>query len=124
MTFSNEFLKIYDRKINIGEITFRESGIPFNDFMQLCTVPDFVMEEEVLARVCERMKMTAEENERSRYVLYKNGSGKKRLKAIIDELENIRTNFDNPANNDAFYGKVDCLLTELDEIMSIYKNTK
>ena len=69
-------------------------------------------------------KMTAEENERSRYVLYKNGSGKKRLTAIIDELENIRSNFDNPANNDAFYGKVDCLLTELDEIMTIYKNTK
>ena len=67
MTFSNEFLKIYDRKINIGEITFRESGIPFNDFMQLCTVPDFVMEEEVLARVCERMKMTAEEKD----ILYK-----------------------------------------------------
>ena len=61
MTFIEEFLKIYDRKINSGEITFRETGIPFNDFMQLCTVPEFVMEEEVLEGVCERMKMTEEE---------------------------------------------------------------
>lgn len=69
-------------------------------------------------------KMTPEENERSRYLLYLDGNGKKRLNAIISELENIRNNFDDPSNNDAFYGKVDCLLGELDEIMNIYKNTK
>lgn len=69
-------------------------------------------------------KMTPEENERSRYLLYLDGSGKKRLNAIISELENIRDNFDEPSNNDAFYGKVDCLLSELDELMNIYKNTK
>ena len=63
MSFSIEFFKIYDRKINSGEITFRESGIQFNDFMQLCTVPDFVMPEENLEIVCERMKMTPEEKE-------------------------------------------------------------
>lgn len=69
-------------------------------------------------------KMTPEENERSRYLLYLDGNGKKRLNAIISELENIRDNFDDPSNNDAFYGKVDCLLGELDELMNIYKNTK
>ena len=63
MSFSIEFFKIYDRKIKSGEITFRESGIQFNDFMQLCTVPDFVMPEENLEIVCERMKMTPEEKE-------------------------------------------------------------
>lgn len=69
-------------------------------------------------------KMTPEENERSRYLLYLDGNGKKRLNAIISELEAIRDNFDDPSNNDAFYGKVDCLLSELDELMNIYKNTK
>lgn len=69
-------------------------------------------------------KMTAEENERSRYILYKNGNGKKRLNSIISELEEVRDSFDNPSNNDAFYGKVDCLLSELDELMTIYRNTK
>lgn len=69
-------------------------------------------------------KMTPEENERSRYMLYADGSGKKRLDSVISELQNIRDNFDNPANNDAFYGRVDCLLTELDELMTTYRNTK
>ena len=36
----------------------------------------------------------------------------------------IRDNFDSPANNDAFYGKVDCLLEELDSLMTNYKETK
>lgn len=69
-------------------------------------------------------KMTPQENERSRYLLYLNGSGKKRLNNIIDTLSDIRDNFDNPANNDAFYGKVDCLLEELDALMKNYKETK
>ena len=69
-------------------------------------------------------KMTPQENERSRYLLYLNGSGKKRLNNIIDTLTEIRDNFDNPANNDSFYGKVDCLLEELDALMKNYKETK
>lgn len=69
-------------------------------------------------------KMTPQENERSRYLLYLNGSGKKRLNSIIDALTEIRDNFDSPTNNDAFYGKVDCLLEELDALMENYRNTK
>ena len=69
-------------------------------------------------------KMTPQENERSRYLLYLNGSGKKRLNNIINTLEDIKDNFDNPANNDAFYGKVDCLLEELDALIKNYKETK
>ena len=69
-------------------------------------------------------KMTPKENERSRYFLYLNGSGKQRLNNIIEALTNIRDNFDLPTNNDAFYGKVDCLLEELDSLMENYKNTK
>ena len=39
-------------------------------------------------------------------------------------LFDIRDNFDLPTNNDAFYGKVDCLLEQLDALMENYKNTK
>lgn len=69
-------------------------------------------------------KMTPQENERSRYLLYLNGNGKKRLNNIIDTLTEIRDNFDSPTNNDAFYGRVDCLLEELDSLMQNYKETK
>lgn len=69
-------------------------------------------------------KMTPQENERSRYLLYLNGNGKKRLNNIIDALTEIRDSFDSPANNDAFYGRVDCLLEELDSLMQNYKAAK
>lgn len=69
-------------------------------------------------------KMTPQENERSRYLLYLNGNGMKRLNNIIDTLTDIRDNFESPANNDAFYGRVDCLLEELDALMKNYNETK
>ena len=69
-------------------------------------------------------KMTPQENERSRYLLYLNDNGKKKLNKIIDTLTGISDNFDSPANNDAFYGKVDCLLQELEALMENYENTK
>ncbi len=69
-------------------------------------------------------KMTPQENERSRYLLYLNGNGKKRLDRIIRTLSSIRDNFDRPENSDAFYGKVDCLLEELDALIENYNNAK
>ena len=69
-------------------------------------------------------KMTPEENERSRYMLYKDDAGRKRIHALADELSRIEKELDNPTNNDAFYGRVDCLLTELEDLMDNFKNTK
>jgi hypothetical protein len=69
-------------------------------------------------------KMTPQENERSRYILYLNGNGKRRLNAIIDSLTDIREHFDDPMNNDSFYGKIDCLLVELESLMKNYRETK
>ena len=69
-------------------------------------------------------KMTPEENERSRFVLYKDGAGKKRIKELQDILNFIEVEMDNPTNNDAFYGRVDCLLTEMEELVVNFKNTK
>ena len=69
-------------------------------------------------------KMTPEENERSRYVLYKDGTGKKRIKALMDLLQYLDGELDNPTNNDAFYGRVDCLLTEMEDLAENFRNTK
>ncbi|OLR54913.1 hypothetical protein BHK98_01735 [Hornefia porci] len=63
MTFNQVFLRIYDRKISSGEITFSQSGISKNDFTQLCTDPEFVFSEEALALICERMAVDREERE-------------------------------------------------------------
>lgn len=68
-------------------------------------------------------KMTPEENERSRYILYKDGMGKKRIKELMDMLEYLNSELDNPTNNDAFYGRVDCLLTEMEELADNFKHT-
>lgn len=69
-------------------------------------------------------KMTPEENERSRYLLYKDGNGKKRMEDIISLFQNLETELDNPTNNDAFYGKVDCLLCEVEDLIRNFKTTK
>ena len=65
-------------------------------------------------------KLTPKENERSRYLLYLNNSGQKRLENVIKDLTKIKNNFDSPKNNDAFYGRVDCLLEELEALMESY----
>ncbi len=69
-------------------------------------------------------KLTPEENERSRYMLYLNNNGVERLNHMIQSLTEIRDQFNNPSNNDSFYGKVDCLLEELELLMDTYENTK
>ncbi len=69
-------------------------------------------------------KMTAEENERSRYVLLTEDGGSKRIKDIIKVFEGIEKELNNPGNNDAFYGKVDCFLVEVEEMIRNYQTTK
>ena len=69
-------------------------------------------------------KMTPEENERSRYVLYTDGNGKKRIQAIRQVLDEITEQMDNPLNNDAYFGRVDCLLKEMEELISNFRQTK
>lgn len=66
-------------------------------------------------------KMTPEENERSRYLLYKNNSGKNRMDDLVEFFTKLKDEMDNPAHNDAFYGKLDCLLTEVEELVNVYK---
>lgn len=69
-------------------------------------------------------KMTPEENERSRYILYKDGAGKKRIQELRELLESLEGELDNPTNNDAFYGRVDCLLTEMEALAENFRGAK
>lgn len=69
-------------------------------------------------------KMTPEENERSRYILYKDEAGKKRIHSIMETLKYIEGELDNPTNNDAFYGRVDCLLSEFEDLVENFNSTK
>ena len=69
-------------------------------------------------------KMTAEENERSRQVLLQNDNGKKRIQAIVSVLKGLEKELSNPGNNDAFYGKADCFLVEMEEMVNNYRKVK
>ena len=69
-------------------------------------------------------KMTPEENERSRYLLYKDNYGKKRIEELQKVLNFIEMELDNPTNNDAFYGRVDCLMTEMEALVTNFNRTK
>jgi endonuclease-3 len=62
-------------------------------------------------------KMTAEENERSRYVLLSDEGGKKRIAEICKVLHELESELNNAGNNDALYGKADCFLMEIEELI-------
>ena len=62
-TFAQRFLKIYDRKILSGEITFSQSGINKSNFTRLCIDPEYVMPREEILLVGEKMHLTEEEKE-------------------------------------------------------------
>ena len=63
MTFAQYFLRIYDRKILSGEITFSTSGINKSNFTRLCIDPEYVMPQEEILTVCEKMHLTEEEKD-------------------------------------------------------------
>ena len=64
-TFAVEFFRIYDRKIMNGEITFSQTGISKEDFSRLCIDREFVFDRDKLAMICEKMRMSEEETERT-----------------------------------------------------------
>ena len=61
-------------------------------------------------------KRTPEENQRSRSLLDQNGNGEKRIRHLQEALEDIGRSLNEPGKSDAFYGRVDCLLTEMEEL--------
>lgn len=63
-TFAQEFMRIYDRKIASGEITFSRSGITAGDFTALCINGEYVIPRERLEVIFEKMVLTEEEREK------------------------------------------------------------
>lgn len=57
-------------------------------------------------------------------MLFKDGAGKKRILSLKETLDSLCSEMDNPTNNDAFFGRVDCLLTEMEDLVDNFKNTK
>lgn len=67
-------MRIYDRKIRFGEITFFSSGITKMDFTNMCVNGDYVIPPERLETVFESMELSIDERE---MLLEKAESGRK-----------------------------------------------
>ena len=61
--FSVVFFRLYDRKLQSGEITFKETEISKAHFTKICTDRTFVPPQESVERLCITMKLTDEEAE-------------------------------------------------------------
>ena len=62
--FASLLLKIYDKKMMSGEITFSRSGITKEDFTNLFMNGDFVLSREKTEHICQCMGIEGEERER------------------------------------------------------------
>ena len=65
--------------------------------------------------------MTSEENARNRQALVLENGGEKRINAITDVLEDIKRELNNAGNSDAFYGKTEYFLLEVEELVRNYR---
>lgn len=61
ISFAAAFMRIYDKKIMSGEITFNELKLDKSLFNNLCIVKGFKFEQEETERLCDIMKVTDEE---------------------------------------------------------------
>ena len=63
-TFARVLLRIYDKKMMNGQITFSRSGITKEDFTNLCMNPGYVVPKERFEIICEKMALSEEEREK------------------------------------------------------------
>jgi hypothetical protein len=63
MTFAQVFFRYYDRAIGNGVCSFSQTGIRANDFITICTEPDFVLDRETIIRAAKVMKLTEQETQ-------------------------------------------------------------
>ena len=69
-------------------------------------------------------KLTSEENKRSRFRLYQEENGRKRIRRLKEILDKLERELDNPTNNDAFYGKTECFLDEMEQLVKSIMETE
>ena len=63
ISFAAAFMRIYDKKIMSGEITFNELKLDKSLFNNLCIVQDFKFDKEETERLCDVMNVTDEQRE-------------------------------------------------------------
>ena len=63
ITYGAAFMRIYDRKIASGEISFSRIGMPKDDFTRICIDPTYVPGREIIERLCVTMHLSDEEAE-------------------------------------------------------------
>ncbi len=61
ISFAAAFMRIYDKKIMNGEITFRQLKMDTSLFNNICIVPGFLLPKEETERLCNVMNVTEEE---------------------------------------------------------------
>ena len=61
ISFAAAFMRIYDKKIMSGEITFNQLKLDKSLFNNLCIVKGFQFEQEETERLCDVMNVTDEE---------------------------------------------------------------
>ena len=60
-------------------------------------------------------KMTPEENMRARKALFEGGAGITRMEYIKDMMNLLEDEMENPANSDSYYGRIDVLLSKIED---------
>ena len=63
ISFAAAFMRIYDKKIMSGEITFNQLRLDKSLFNNLCIVQDFKFDKEETERLCDVMNVTDEQRE-------------------------------------------------------------
>lgn len=62
-TFARTLLRMYDKKLMSGQITFSRSGIQKGDFNQMCTDSSYIIPKDRTLHICECMDLSDEEKE-------------------------------------------------------------
>ena len=63
-------------------------------------------------------RLTPEENVRARRKLFQDSAGVSRMEAVKDMMNYLEEEMDNPVNDDAFYGRVETLLTGMEDLIN------
>lgn len=61
ISFAAAFMRIYDKKIASGEISFNQLKMDKSLFNNICIVKDFILPKEETERLCDIMKVSEEE---------------------------------------------------------------
>lgn len=61
VSFAAAFMRIYDKKIASGEISFNQLKMDKSLFNNICIIPDFILPIEETERLCDIMKVSESE---------------------------------------------------------------